>query len=147
MAALLQTDPDKIDDWKSEGNVIDWMRFFNGKKKEEFKRMAEANEYFAEAYDALLHLSADEQKRLEYEAREDAIRDHNAMMDDAEKRGMKQGLERGIEQGIEQGIKVLAESLQELEISREKACHQLLIKYNLTEEKANEYLDKYWKQR
>ena len=48
--------------------------------------------------------SADELEKLEYEAREKAIRDHNSQMGSALRRGFKQGIQRGIEQGIQQGI-------------------------------------------
>lgn len=36
--------------------------------------------YMQEAYDMLEQMSADERKRLEYEAREKAIRDYNTQM-------------------------------------------------------------------
>ena len=45
----------------------------------------------------------DEQKRLEYEARQKAIRDYNSQMKSAREYGLKKGMEEGIEQGIEQG--------------------------------------------
>lgn len=40
----------------------------------------------------LFELSADEKKRLEYEAREKAIRDHNTQMNSAEQRGIELAL-------------------------------------------------------
>ena len=72
---------------KGDGEVMRWMRFFNGKKKEEFADMAKGDEYLGEAYQTLLKLSADEEKRLEYEAREKALRDYNSQMQSAQKRG------------------------------------------------------------
>ena len=42
-------------------------------------------------------INQDKQKRLEYEAREKAIRDHNQMMFEAEERGEARGTEKGIE--------------------------------------------------
>jgi predicted transposase/invertase (TIGR01784 family) len=72
-------------------DVYCWMKFFSGKSREEFKQMAKTNEYLDEAYQQLQHLSADEVKRMEYEAREKAIRDHNAMMETALEQGMQQG--------------------------------------------------------
>ena len=47
--------------------------------------MAEKDEYIREAYEDLKKLSLDEQKRLEYEVRQKAIRDHNSQMKSAEK--------------------------------------------------------------
>ena len=41
--------------------------------------------YMQEAYDMLEQMSADERKRLEYEAREKAIRDYNTQMYSARK--------------------------------------------------------------
>lgn len=67
--------------------------------------MAKTDEYIEEAYDELKKLSMDEQKRLEYEARQKAIRDYNSQMKSAREYGLKKGMEEGIEQGIEQGIK------------------------------------------
>lgn len=51
--------------------------------------MAKTNEYLDEAYQTLLNLSADEQKRLEYEAREKALKDYNTQISSAEKRGIQ----------------------------------------------------------
>ena len=44
-------------------------------------------------------MSADERARLEYEARQKAIRDHEAIMSSAWNRGLQEGREQGIEQG------------------------------------------------
>ena len=65
--------------------------------------MAEKDEYIREAYEDLKKLSLDEQKRLEYEVRQKAIRDHNSQMKSAERRGEKRGIEIGEKRGIEIG--------------------------------------------
>ena len=44
--------------------------------------------YMQEAYDMQEQMSADERKRLEYEAREKAIRDYNTQMYSARKQGI-----------------------------------------------------------
>ncbi len=87
-----------------DDDIISWMRFFSGKRKEDFQKMADTNEYIGEAYDTLMELSADEKKRLEYEAREKAIRDYNAGMTYSRKRGEEIGMAQGIEKGLAQGI-------------------------------------------
>lgn len=56
--------------------------------------MAKTNEYLDEAYHTLVTLSADEEKRLEYEAREKALKDYNTQISSAEKRGEQAGEER-----------------------------------------------------
>ncbi len=65
--------------------------------------MAEKDEYIKEAYEDLKKLSSDEQKRLEYEVRQRAIRDHNSQMKSAERRGEKRGIEIGEELGEKRG--------------------------------------------
>lgn len=89
---------------QNEEGVIRWMRFFVGKNRKEFEDMAKTDEYIEEAYDELKKLSMDEQKRMEYEARQKAIRDYNSQMKSAREYGLKLGRAEGIEQGIEQGI-------------------------------------------
>ena len=92
--------PKKIRD---EDGIIRWMRFFSGKTREDFKEMAKTDQYIEEAFDELEKLSADEKKRLEYEAREKAVRDYNTLMRSALRDGRKQGLEQGQKLGQRQG--------------------------------------------
>ena len=80
---------------QNESGLIRWMRFLNGKSKEDFEEMAEKDEYIGEAYELLKNLSADEKKRLEYEYREKSLKDYNSQMVSAERRGRKEGEEIG----------------------------------------------------
>ena len=57
--------------------------------------MAKKDEYISEAYSSLKKLSADDIEKLQYEAREKAIRDYNSQMSSSLKRGIRQGIERG----------------------------------------------------
>jgi len=82
---------------KSESEVVKWMRFFSGKSREEFVDMAKTSEYLEEAYRTLEQLSADDIKRMEYEAREKALRDYNSQMSSALARGQKVGEQIGEE--------------------------------------------------
>lgn len=74
---------------QNENGLLKWTRFLNGKCREDFEKMAEKDEYIDEAYELLKKMSADERKRLAYEAREKAVRDYNTQM--------KSSLERGEE--------------------------------------------------
>ena len=76
---------------QNEKGIIHWMRFLGGKKREEFEDMAKQDEYIGEAYEELKKLSLDDQKRLEYELRQKAIRDYNSQMNSALKQGREQG--------------------------------------------------------
>lgn len=66
--------------------------------------MAKTDEYIEEAYKELEKLSADEQAKLEYEAREKAIRDHNSQMSSALRRGIQQGRMELIIEMLKKGI-------------------------------------------
>ena len=78
-------------DLTNSSDIINWMRFLGGKSRKEFEDMAKTDEYSEEAYRELERLSADEQAKLEYEAREKAIRDYNSQMNSALRRGMRKG--------------------------------------------------------
>ena len=49
--------------------------------------------FLEEAYETLQRLSADDIKRLEYEAREKALRDHNSFVGSARRQGERNGIE------------------------------------------------------
>ena len=72
-------------------DILLWAKFISAEKEEEFDMLATKNPYIKSAYDHLQVISQDKKKRLEYELREKAIRDHNQMMYEAEQRGIEQG--------------------------------------------------------
>ena len=55
--------------------------------------MAKTNIYLDEAYEALQKLSADEAKRIEYEAREKALKDYNTQISSSKKQGIQTGIQ------------------------------------------------------
>lgn len=65
---------------QDEAGIIRWMRFLGAKSRRKFEKMAEKDSYMEEAYEMLKHMSVDEKKRLEYEAREKAVRDYHSQM-------------------------------------------------------------------
>ena len=85
------------------------MRFLGAKSRKEFEKMAKEDTYIDEAYEMLKHMSADEKKRLEYEAREKAIRDYNSQMLELKEVGRKEGIKEGRKEGRKEGIAIGAE--------------------------------------
>ena len=85
-----------------------WAKFINAERKEEFDMLAQKNPYIESAYERLQVISQDRQKRLEYEAREKAILDHNQMILEAEERGEKRGEKRGEERGEKRGKELVS---------------------------------------
>ena len=98
--------------------IVNWMRFLNGRKKEDFADMAKTDNYLEEAYKALQELSADDEKRIEYEEREKALKDYNTQISSAEARGQKIGEARGKEIA-RRVIKMHLAQKSEEEIARE----------------------------
>lgn len=87
--------------------------------------MAEKDEYIEEAYGELKKLSLDEQKRLEYELRQKAIRDHNSQMKSAERRGRELGEKIGEERGEKRGIHCTMKRLVKTNIAAGKSLEEI----------------------
>lgn len=122
-----------------DSKIMEWMRFLSGKKKEDFEKMAARNPYIGEAYSELLKLSADERKRLEYEARQKAIRDHNAMIHYAERTGQ----ERGEKIGQERGEELKLVELIKKKLSKGKMITQIADELEETEDTIQKMIEKY----
>ena len=103
--------PKLTEDLRDDSGSLElWAKFINAEKKEEFDMIAGKDPYIQSAYDRLQIISQDKQKRMEYEAREKAIRDHNQFLFEAEQRGEQRGIQigeqRGIQIGEQRGIQI-----------------------------------------
>ncbi|MDE7210701.1 MAG: Rpn family recombination-promoting nuclease/putative transposase [Lachnospiraceae bacterium] len=94
--------PQELKDDSSD--ILLWAKFINAEREEEFDMLATKNTYIKSAYDTLQVISQDNEKLMEYEAREKAIRYYNQGLLEAEERGWSAGEKVGIEKGIEKGI-------------------------------------------
>lgn len=94
---------------QNESGIIQWMRFFNGEKREDFEKMADQNEYMGEAYECLKKLSADEIKRIEYERRQKCILDHNSMITAAAERAAREAAKEATKEATERTTKIVTE--------------------------------------
>ena len=96
-----------------ETALLKWARFFNAEKKEEFEMVAKTDPHIQKAYDQLLYMSGNEEKRLLYEARQKALNDYNTQMysnwhdgySEGEKRGYSEGEKQGYKEGEKEGYK------------------------------------------
>ena len=84
---------------QNEEGIIRWMRFLKAKNRKEFQKMAEQDEYIGEAYKELEKISADKEKRLEYETRLKYRRDKHAALHYATRVGREEGEKLGLEKG------------------------------------------------
>ena len=67
--------------------------------------VAKTDPYIQKAYDQLLYMSGNEEKRLLYEARQKAINDYNTQMYSNWHDGYSEGEKRGYREGEKQGYK------------------------------------------
>lgn len=127
---------------------------------EEFEAMAKENEYLEKAYERLVNISADEKKRREYQAREDALRDYNWQMKTSWRRGVREGKEMGRQEGllegrqtgieegrqleIKRGIQILIMALKETGQTQKQICQMIAEQYDLKPECAQKYMEQFW---
>ena len=118
----------------SSSNILLWAKFINAEQKEEFDMIAEKDPYIESAYQKLQVISQDKQKRMEYEAREKAVRDHNQFIYEAEQRGMELGIKEGQKQGIEKGIAAMYTLLMDMNTPYPKAIDIISSKFDVSED-------------
>ncbi len=129
--------PPELKDGSSD--ILLWAKFINSERKEEFDMLAAKNPYIGSAYEHLQVISQDREKRLEYEAREKAIRDYNQGILEAEQRGEDRGRAQGRTEARTEGIKILITDNIEEKVPKEKTLAKLQKHYNLTESQAEKY--------
>ena len=111
--------PEKLEENSSD--LLLWAKFINAEKKEEFEMLSRENASISRAYEKLQVISQDRQKRMEYEAREKAVRDYNQMMKESRESGLELGRAEGIGVGekrkaFEIAKKLLASGVDEKNI-------------------------------
>ena len=132
--------PQELKDEKDD--ILLWAKFINSERKEDFEMLATKNTYIQSAYNTLQVISQDEEKRIEYEAREKALRDYSQGMFEAEQRGEERGLEKGREEGIQA---LILDNLEE-QITQERILDKLQKHFKLSEKDAKYYYEQYSKQ-
>ena len=129
-----------------ETELLRWARFFNAENKEEMQMAVQGDKYMEKAYNRLVNMSADDEKRLEYEERQKAISDYNHMINSGWRTVHARGYAEGHAEGLAEGrIQECIEILQEMGISEEKIQDKLAQKFSLSEKEIEEFMEKYWK--
>ena len=127
---------------EGSSDILLWAAFINSERKEDFDMLATKNPYISSAYKHLQVISQDREKRLEYEAREKAIRDYNQGILEAEQRGR----EEGKAEARTEVIQILIADHKEEEIPKEKTLAKLQKHYHLTESQAETYYIEFTKE-
>ena len=146
---------------EDSSDILLWAKFINAEKKEEFDMIAEKNPYIDSAYQKLQVISQDRQKRLEYEAREKAVRDHNAYRYEAEEIGRKKGWTeghakghaeghaegrakgraKGRAEGLTEGIKAMFSLLMDINTPYAEAIDTIATKFGITADLVETYVN------
>jgi predicted transposase/invertase (TIGR01784 family) len=117
----------KLQDEDSDDLLVLWMKFLKVKTKGELKMLAEKNKDIAKAAKILEVISKDEKKRMEYEAREAALRDELSRLDSAEKKGIKAEKKTVVIKALKNGINIdLISKITDLKESEIEAIRQEL---------------------
>ena len=101
-------------------DLYDWIKFIKAENKGEFEMLAQQSQYLQRAYETLEEISADQQKRLEYTARQKALYDYNTLMEENYERGVEEGIEQGIQQGKSERDAELIERMKSKGMSDEE---------------------------
>ena len=128
-----------------ETALLKWARFFNAEKKEEFEMVAKTDPHIQKAYDQLLYMSGNEEKRLLYEARQKAINDYNTQMYSNWHNGYSEGEEKKLIELICKKMKknCSAEEIADL-LEEDKAKVETI--YNTALDFAPDYnIEKIWR--
>ncbi len=119
------------------GDIENWIRFFNAESEADLKMIQTRNAGILEAIRELKRMSVGEKIRVRYEAHMKAVRDHNAAMDYAHDSGVEEGNENGIRAMVRYGI--------EDGLSRKTIVARIIQDFNLDEATANQRYELYSK--
>lgn len=69
------------------------------------------------------------------------------MIDHEKENSYEEGVQWGMKQGVQQGIHGIIRTCQSLNQTKEKTIEALMEQYNLTEDAAAEYIERYWEEK
>ncbi len=81
--------PKLPEECQEDSSILLWAKFLNAEEKEEIDMLSKKSPYIEAACETLRVISQDEQKQMEYLAREKAIRDHNQLMLEARQSALR----------------------------------------------------------
>ena len=95
------------------------------------------------AFEALKEISQEQKMRDMALAREMFARDMMAIRNEKERNILERGIEQGVERGITRGIQAFVTSFLKKGFSSESIIEELIPGFDLTEEQAKEYYDRF----
>lgn len=129
------------------GDVDNWIRFFNAESEADLNMIQTNNTGILEAIRELKKMSLRDRIRARYEAHQKAVRDHRAMMNYARDTGLEEGRQEGRQKGRLEGeaIGIRAAVLHGIEdgLPKELIISRLMQDFNLDEATAAEKYQRY----
>ena len=89
-----------------DSSLLKWLRFLAAKHREEFEMLAKNDKELQNAYEHLQEISADDRKRMEYEAREAWLMDQRTRELLARAEGKTEGIEKVARNAIKEGMDI-----------------------------------------
>ncbi|MGN1159454.1 MAG: Rpn family recombination-promoting nuclease/putative transposase [Lachnospiraceae bacterium] len=117
-----------------ENTLYQWAKLFKAGTWEEIRMLAEKNEYIKEAAATMYDVSAEENIRLQCEARQRYEEDRAALFASGKRQGMQQGIEAVIYDNLEEGV------------SKDRILIKLEKHFQLTRKQAEDYYEAVMKQ-
>ena len=82
--------------------LVAWTEFLKDPESEKVRGLELEVEEIRKAKDELIRMSNNDEQRIIYDMRANALRDKISELDEAEKKGIKKGIEKGIKEGAKQ---------------------------------------------
>lgn len=120
-----------------DGDVENWIRFFNAESEADLKMIRTENVGILEAIRELKRMSLGEKIRARYEAHMKAVRDHHAAMEYAH--------DSGVEEGNENGIRAIIKHGMEDGLTEDMIIYRIMQDFNLDETTAARKYEMYSK--
>lgn len=145
-------DPNNIRDFErfqTDLQVVLGMLQYRNDKSELLKYVMQHKEYFEcvdqDTYNAIREfMNSEKVLKTIIGEKEEVTVDMCKALQDLFDEGIEQGIEKGIEKGMEQGVRAMIDTCKEFECSRDTTLQKLVEKIPLSEERASEYMEKYW---
>lgn len=126
-----------------DGDVENWIRFFNAESEADLRMIRTGNVGILEAIRELKRMSLGEKIRARYEAHMKAVRDHSAAMDYAHDSGVEEGRIEGEALGNENGIRAIVRHGIEFGADREQIIKILMQDFKLDKSDATQKYELY----
>lgn len=122
-----------------------WAKLFKAATWEEIRMLTANYKELENIVDIVQDALADEEIRMQCEARERYERDRTSLYNSGKREGYTVGHTSGFSEGIETGVKNAIQLAKNCGVAKDKTLEQIMVQFELQRETAVEKMDLYWK--